>query len=296
MERSARRTSPEIFPSWTWAGTVPAANSSTKHKRSPKDIRCKTDWERLMDDTYTVEANIILGVAASFLRRTKRAPDRLGGPRMAGERALEQELQSKLKQPWTDLPGGLAKIAGGDSVCEVGPRRAARQLEVGMVEDVEYLEAELEGVTLPRFYVLEQGLVRIPVAGTLKGVPAEVPVAAQTRSREETTGTGRPELARGRRRARLKPAVHPLGAAGIEISQHRIGAVIACAVFVEVTLAASSTVWGEVRASLERPEALILPAAQHVAHETRLVLLPRKLIDIVEGQPVPYVEGRIAPV
>jgi hypothetical protein len=40
-----------------------------------------------MDDTYTVEANIILGVAASFLRRTKRAPDRLGGPRIAVERA-----------------------------------------------------------------------------------------------------------------------------------------------------------------------------------------------------------------
>ena len=84
-----------------------------------------------------------------------------------------------------------------------------------MVENVEYLEAELEVVTLPRFYVLEQGLVRIPVAGTLKRVPSEVPVAAQTRSREETT---RPKQAGGWRSARVKPAVHPLGAAGIEIS------------------------------------------------------------------------------
>jgi len=39
-----------------------------------------------MVDTYSVEANIILAVAASFLHRTKRAPDWLGGPRIAVQR------------------------------------------------------------------------------------------------------------------------------------------------------------------------------------------------------------------
>src|ERR1700737_2779471 len=89
-----------------------------------------------------------------------------------------------------------------------------------MVEDVEGFGADLEAKSVGDPKISEQGSIEIPVAGTHKGIPAQVSHAAWTRSRKEILGQVEP--------------VGPLGVGGMNIVGDRVGAVIRFAIQVVV--------------------------------------------------------------
>src|SRR6266446_1879458 len=102
----------------------------------------------------------------------QRARQSLAGPQPFVEEILPEQFQAELYQARLERTRRLAEVATGDPVCKIGPCCAAGQLEVGMVQEVEHFDAELEVEPLRHLNVLEQRLVRRPLSRPQERVPA----------------------------------------------------------------------------------------------------------------------------
>ena len=101
---------------------------------------------------------------------------------------LELELQTKLNKPWIVGRGNTAEVCTADV--------AIRITEVHMIEDVEELGSEFDGLALTDSRTLHQGDVEIDVARSMEHV---------------TTEAAEPSRAKGERRSGTDPSEERIG-------------------------------------------------------------------------------------